>query len=79
MSRDGAVDIATGNRLDGRGSNSGRGKDFLLSAMSRPAVGSTHTPIQWILGALSPKASSAEVKNGGATTNTPHVFSWHND
>jgi hypothetical protein len=41
----------TGRRR-GRSSSSGRVKNFLFSKSSRPAVGSTQPPIQWVLGAL---------------------------
>jgi hypothetical protein len=48
-----AVGIATGYELDGRGSIPGRGKIFLFSTASRPALGFTEPPTQWIPGALS--------------------------
>jgi hypothetical protein len=41
-------------RLRGRGSSPGRVKNFHFSMLSRPALGSTQPPIQWVLGALSP-------------------------
>jgi hypothetical protein len=56
----------------------GRGKIFLYSTQSIPALGPNQPPIQWVSGALSPGVkrmgregdrsppSSAEVKNGGA-------------
>jgi hypothetical protein len=40
--------------LIGRGSNPGRVKNFLYSTASRPALGPTKTPIQWVSGVLSP-------------------------
>jgi hypothetical protein len=54
--RDSAVGIATGYGLDDRGvgvPSPGRVKNFLFCTSSRPALGSTHPPIQWVLGALS--------------------------
>jgi hypothetical protein len=56
VSRDSVVRIATGYGLDDRGrcSSPGRVKNFLLSTSSRPALGSTQPPIQWVPGALSP-------------------------
>jgi hypothetical protein len=55
--RDGVVGIATGYGLDagmGPSSSLGRGKNFLFSTSSRPALGPTHPPIQRVHGALSP-------------------------
>jgi len=42
------VGIATGYGLDGPGIESRLGRDFLH--MSRPALGSTQPPVQWVLG-----------------------------
>jgi hypothetical protein len=53
-SQDSSVGIATGYGLDGRGSNPGRGKIFLFSTASRPALRPTQPLIQWVLEALSP-------------------------
>jgi hypothetical protein len=36
-----------------RSSSPGRVKNFLFSTLSRPALGCTKSPIQWVLGALS--------------------------
>jgi hypothetical protein len=72
------------------GFDSRQGKDiFLFSITSRPALGLTQPPIQWVPGALSPWSkllereadhhsppSSAEVKNGGAIRPLPHASSW---
>jgi hypothetical protein len=41
-------------RSRGRGSSPGSVKNFLFSTSSRPAVGSTQPPIQWVPGTLSP-------------------------
>jgi hypothetical protein len=49
-----------------------QGQDFLCSTASRPALGPTQPPIQWVLWTHSPPgrepdylpSSSAEVKNG---------------
>jgi len=61
---------------------------FLLSTASRPALGPTQPPTQWVAGALSPEVkwpgreadnsppSSAEVKNAWRYTSTPNTFSW---
>jgi hypothetical protein len=57
--RDSAVGIATVYGLDdnrGRISSPGRVKNFLLSASSRPALGPTQSPIQWVRRALSSEA-----------------------
>jgi hypothetical protein len=55
MSQDSVVGIATGYGLDDRGwsSSPSRGKNFLFSTASRPDLGPTQPPIQWVLGALS--------------------------
>jgi hypothetical protein len=66
---------------------SGRGQDFLLPTPSRPVLGPTQSPIQWVPGALSPEVkrpgreadhsppTSAEVKNSWIYTSTPlYVF-----
>jgi hypothetical protein len=57
-SRNSAVGIATGYRLEDRGVGvriPGRVKNFLLSKSSRPSLGSTQPSIQWVPGALSPE------------------------
>jgi hypothetical protein len=41
-------------RPRGRSSSPGRVKNFLFSKSSRPNLGSTQPPIQWVPGALSP-------------------------
>jgi hypothetical protein len=51
----GAVDIVTGYGLDGRGSILARGKTFLFSVASRPALSPTQHPIQWVPGAIFPR------------------------
>jgi hypothetical protein len=49
MTRDSSVGIAAGYGLDDRGIN-----NFLFSTSSRPALGPTEPPIQWIPWAVSP-------------------------
>jgi hypothetical protein len=41
-------------RLKGQSSSPGRVNNFLFSKSSRPALGSTQPPAQWVPGALSP-------------------------
>ena len=48
MGRDSAVGIATRYRLDGPGIESRRGRDF--PHPSRPALGPTQPPAQWVPG-----------------------------
>jgi hypothetical protein len=64
-------------------------RDFVLSSTaSRPTLGPTQPPIQWVAGALSTGVkrqgleadhsppSSVEVKNGGAIISIPNTPSW---
>jgi hypothetical protein len=56
-SRDSVVSIVTGYRLDdwgGRSSSPSRVKNFLFSISSRPALGPTQPPIQWVPGVKRP-------------------------
>jgi hypothetical protein len=56
-SRGSVVGIATGygaGRQMGRSSSHGRVKNFHFSTSSRPVLGSTQSPIQWVPGDLSP-------------------------
>jgi hypothetical protein len=46
VGRDSSVDIATGYGLDGPGIESRWWRDF--SHMSRPALGPTQLPVQWV-------------------------------
>jgi hypothetical protein len=57
-----SVDIVMGNVLDGQGLIPARGKRkiFLFSKVSRLALVSNQSPIQWVLGAV-----SQEVKRPG--------------
>jgi hypothetical protein len=49
---DSSVDKAAGYRLDGRGSIPERDKSSPPPSVSRPALGPTQPPIQWVLGNL---------------------------
>jgi hypothetical protein len=42
-------------RPRGRSSSPGRVKNFHFSISSRPALGHTQSPVEWVLGALSPE------------------------
>jgi hypothetical protein len=84
-SRDSSVGIATGYVLDeqgGRSSSPDGAKNFHFSVSSRPALGSTQPPIEWVPGVkrqgreadCSPP-TSAEVKKMWIYTSTPpYVF-----
>jgi hypothetical protein len=74
-------------RPRGWGSSPGRVKNFLFSTSSRPALGSTQPPIQWVTWALSPGVNrpwrevdhsppaNPEVKKMWIYTSTPsYVF-----
>jgi hypothetical protein len=81
--------IATGYGLDGRRFVPGRGKIFVCSIVSRPALGSTQPHIQWVPGVLSPwvkwqeleayhsSPSSTDIKYGGAIPPLPYMSSLH--
>jgi hypothetical protein len=86
MSRDSSVGIATGYGLDDQGfgvPGPVGSKNFQFSMSSRPALGSTLPPIQWVPGALSPgikrpgreanhsPPAIAEVKKMWIYTSTP--------
>jgi hypothetical protein len=67
----------------------GRGKIFLFSTASIPALGPTQLPVQWVPGAVSQGVmwleheadhslpSSAGMKNGGAIPPLSHLSSLH--
>ena len=59
-----SVGIATGYGLDGPGIESRCGRDF--PHLSRPALGPTQPPVQWVPGL------SWGVKSGQGVTLTPH-------
>jgi hypothetical protein len=72
-SRDCSVGIATGY-------GAGRGKIFHFSTASRPALGPTQPPMQWVPGverqgreADHSPTSGAEMKNSGAVSPFPHI------
>jgi hypothetical protein len=65
-------------RLRGRNSSPGRDKNFLFSKSSRPALGSTQPPIQWVPEVKRPgreadhsPPANAEVKRNWMYTSTP--------
>jgi hypothetical protein len=81
-------DWVRAGRPKGRRSSPGRVKNFLFSTSSRPALGSTQPPIQWVSGFLSARVkrpgreadnsstTSAEVKKMWIYTSLPHTPPW---
>jgi hypothetical protein len=87
--RDSSVGIATGQGMDDRGigvKSLGRVKNFFFSTASRPVLGSTQHPIQWVPGDVSPggwqpgreanhsPSASAEFKKIWIYTSTPQYI-----
>jgi hypothetical protein len=63
-----SVSIVSGYGLDDRAMEvRSPAEDFSLSSVSRPALGPTQPPVQWIPGVLSPG-----VKRGRVVTQTTH-------
>jgi hypothetical protein len=62
--------ILQAGRLKGQSLRPGTVKDFHFSILSRPALGSTQRPIQWIQEALSPevKQRAHEADHSSPTT-----------
>jgi hypothetical protein len=50
--QDSPLGIETGHKLDGPHSVPGKAKIFLFSIVSKPALGPTNPPIQWVPGAI---------------------------
>jgi hypothetical protein len=84
---DSSFGIATGYGLDRRDLIPGRGKILFPFTSSRPTLGPTQFPIQWVPWALSPgvkrlgreidhSPSSTEIKNCGVIISFPHMTSW---
>jgi hypothetical protein len=83
-----SVSAGTGDGLDGHGLILQGQEIFLYSTASRPALGPTQPPVQWVPEALSPGVkrpgceadhsppSSAEVKNGVTIIPLPQTSSW---
>jgi hypothetical protein len=75
---DSANDIATGNELDGRGFEIRvpvRLRIFFIT--SRPVLGPTQPPIQWVSRALSPGVKRPRSRKRGSIHPFPHTPSWH--
>jgi hypothetical protein len=77
------VGIATGLRAGRPGFDSRQGKIFLFSTVSRPALGATQPPIQWVPEVKRPRReadhsppSAAEVKKGRSIPPLQHTPSW---
>jgi hypothetical protein len=66
--RDSVVGIATGSGLDDQ--SPGRVENFFFATSSRPALGSTQPPIQWIPGTLSPGLK----RQGGDADHSPRAL-----
>jgi hypothetical protein len=77
------VGIATGCGLEGRVRFPTGARDTSL-LHSAETLGPTQPPLQWVSRALSPgreadlsRQPSAKIKNGEATPQLPHTYSWH--
>jgi hypothetical protein len=66
---DSAVGIATGYRLDDGSELEAKWNYFVLFTSSRPILGPTQSPIQWVLGALSPRGKAAGAWGWPLTSN----------
>jgi hypothetical protein len=85
ISGSGYSDWLRPGRPRGRSSSPGRVKIFLFSTASRPVLGPTQPPIQWVPGAVPPGVkrqgreadrsppTSAEVKKTWIYTSTPPI------
>jgi hypothetical protein len=81
--RDSSVGIATGYGLDDQGVGSSspcKGKNFLFSTSSRPALGSTQPPIQWVPGVKQPGREADQPvprsRIRGSLHPFPHTSPW---
>jgi hypothetical protein len=72
MSRDSSVSIATGYGMDDREGGSlgpGRVRNVIYSTLSRPVLGPTLPPIQWVPGTLSTGVIAVEACSCPLTSN----------
>jgi hypothetical protein len=64
--------------LDDRASIHSRGRHFfLLATASKPALGSTHPPIQWVTGALTPAVKRPGPETAHSPPSSAEVNAWN--
>jgi hypothetical protein len=72
-SKDSSVGMAIGYGLDGPGSISDSVRFLLFSTASKPTLGPTQPPIQWVIEALFPGVKRQRYESGSSSLSTSEV------